>query len=180
MSQQATPSKVAQLSEVDFRKLIDDDTRGKAPASLSRQLRSAECAPRWYEALLAMQNSVDGQLAAKSAESRAAQARLQARFEEALSSKQRREIRAEIARRKAADEQWRAGALRFKSGLEDKLIEARRVLRELDDSSIVGARNRSMARVAILEDAIRRHHADFRAEDEPSDSDLALWAHLDR
>jgi hypothetical protein len=183
MSKQEAP-KVAQLSEVDFRKLVDDDTRGRAPESLSRQLRSPGCASRWYQTLLAMQNSVEGQLAANAAESRAAKARLLARLEEPMSTTQRREIRAEIATRKAADEQWRAGALRFKSGLKEKLIEARRVLREVDDpiltKRISQERNRALARVATLEDAIRHHRDDFPPDDQPSDADLNLWAQVGR
>jgi hypothetical protein len=176
-------SRVADLSESDFRKLIDEDTRGKAPASLSAQLRSPECVGRWYETLLAMQKSVEGQLAAKAAESRGAQADFRARLEQ-TPAREARAIRAEMGYRESKDETWRAGALRFKSGLEEKLIEARRLLREFDDPIVsertAEERNRALARIATLEDAIRHHRDEFPTDDQPSEIDLFLWSHIGR
>jgi hypothetical protein len=170
-------SRVVDLPEPEFRRLIDQDTRGKAPTRVSAELRQPECVPRWYQTLIGMQKSVEGQLAAKAAESRAAQADYRAQLEHTSD----RSIRVERLKRESRDESWRAGALRFKSGLEERIIEARQILREMEDplvavsDRIVEDRNRALTRVAALEAAIRRHHAEFPPDDEPSEADIELW-----
>jgi hypothetical protein len=127
---------------------------------------------------------VEGQLAAKGAEARAAQAEFRARLE--AGDDEPRRIRVEMLKREARDEAWKAGALRFKTGLEERLGEARRVLHDLDDplvnvaERITEERNRALVRVALLEQAIRRHRDTFPDEDDPSDADLELWQMVGR
>jgi hypothetical protein len=91
-----------------------------------------------------------------------------------------------MLKREARDESWKAGALRFKTGLEERLGEARRVLRDLDDplvnvaDRVVEERNRALVRVALLEDAVRRHRDGFPSDDDPSDADVELWKTVGR
>jgi hypothetical protein len=175
------PNRIIDLPQEEFRRLVDDDTRGKAPASLSAQLRAPDCAPRWYRTLRAMQQSVEGQLASKNSESDAVMLEYKAKLELLGDDDvQRALIIAEMQRRKARDKTWRAGALRFKSGLEDKLLEARQLMPDdMISERIADERNRALGLVVNLKHAIQRHHDDFPKDEEPSDSDLELWRVLE-
>lgn len=164
--------KLLAMPELDFRSIIDDDTRDKVSAELAAGLRSPQVVGRWYEALMAMQMSVEGQLAAKTAESKGRVAHLKAQGKDATL----------VQFEQAKFERWKAGAIRFKSGLEQKLLEAKRILRDANDPLIsdrtAEERNRALARVALLEDAIRRHRDAFPREDDPSDADEELWGYV--
>jgi hypothetical protein len=85
-----------------------------------------------------------------------------------------------ILKEQASFETWRAGALRVKNGLEIRLIEAKSLLEQSGDTYITDRtadeRNLALARVGVLEDAIRRHMNACLTE--PRDADEALWAYL--
>jgi hypothetical protein len=176
---------IAKLSDTDFRNVIDADIRGKlpdgspTPETWKQQLRSAECAPRWYETLSSMRLDIEGQLAAKREEARLATIRFKRQIARAPTGRDRSRAEDELDKRNESDASWRSGALRVKSGLEKKIVEARRVLRDLGDPVVTertaGERNRALARAAFLEDAIAHHKAEFPLEDEPSEADLELW-----
>lgn len=176
-------AKLAAMPEVEFRGQIDDDTRGKGSPELAAALRSEALMERWYEALLAMQSSVEGQLAAKGADSRAKVADFRRRLNGSM-GKDKDRLNELLLFEQAQSERWRAGAVRFKSGIEEKLLEARRLLRAHDNPLVTDRtaeeRNRALARISVLEDAIRKHREAFPVEDDPSDADTELWSLVSR
>lgn len=169
-----TPESLRKLSDEEFRTLVDDDTRARGTQDLADALRSRGVAVRWHDMLLSMLGSVEGQLAARQAEmsSNIAYLRAQGKFKDA-------------DRARAEGEKWRASAIRFKTGLEEKLRESTRVLRAYGvteiDERIAEERNQALARVAILEAAIRSHRDSFPLEDDdPTEDDEELWSHVPR
>lgn len=140
------------LDDEDFEDLVKDDARSRTSPEVADALRSPILARRWYLALRKMLMSVEGQLAAMTAENTAKVQRLYA-------ARQPRQAMIEQADFAA----WRANSLRFKNGVDMRLLEARELLREHD----------SLDRVAVLERAIARHRD---AADEASEADLRLWS----
>lgn len=130
-----------------FLRYVNDDIRDAADEAISRELRSPECLDRWYRALLAMKRDAETQFALDQAE----------RSEKRLEITDRDEWLEYVAVR----DRWRAGNIRFKNGVENKLDEAKHLIR---------AREK---RLAGLESAIRAHEQGMG--DQASDIDLALW-----
>lgn len=162
------------LPDDDFRDLVGEDTRGKfsgrTPAqakALSEALRSPEVMHRWYETLLSFQRSVETQLAAKGRDTKSRTATLRA---------QGSEHNATIIQ--AEHDRWAAGALRFKLGLEERILEARKLLPDEPSNPATEIINNTLAsRVALLESAIRRHRDEFNyGEEDPSIADRELWS----
>lgn len=208
--------KLDKLSDDEFRALCDADLRRKAPKStvtlrkgLSDALREPQNVERWFSVLVRMAKSVDLQLAARHQDYRGKLAELQCELErltarqaagepildpdtneplsptrgaEVITSKRMRmhNLTAEYAK-------TRAGTLRFKTGLEDGLLEARfardQLRSALYSSAIVQERNHYASRATILERAIREHRGlveDPDTEDGAAElADHQLWAALD-
>jgi len=154
-------TRVTRLSEHDFRVLVDEDVRDRAQPITAAVLRSPTVVERWYESLLASQTSVAAQLAAKEAEFLAV-------------IRPNDEVETTYQR-------WKAGAIRFKSGVDRKLIEARRLLRE-QGSLIVqpDPDQQALLRVALLEQAIRTHRYAVNTSnaEAPAEYDLELWSYV--
>lgn len=173
MAVEDTATWASRLNDVDFRAIVDDDTRGRAMQEVSEALRSPALMERWYETLLAMQNSVEGQLGAKEAESKAKRASFRSQGKEDMAQHET-----------SRHEQWRAGALRFKNGLDEKIGESRRILRANGSTLVNDKMAKELAnthrRVRQLEAAIIAHHkASEAAGKRPSDFDIALWTELE-
>jgi hypothetical protein len=163
----AVIGQLAQLSEERFRAVVDEDVRDRAPAPVHDALRSRELIQRTYDTLLTMQRSVEGQIAAKAAETKAQVRRL-------LAAK----ARAKASAVQADFDHWRAGCLRFKTGLDIELIEVRSVLRRygLYTTVLEAQRNEAARQGRLLRQAIEAHRA---AVDSPEHADEALWEVLE-
>jgi hypothetical protein len=131
---------------------------------------------RWYQALVRMKKSVEGTLAAKTADSKAQ--KLQCllktgdfgRAEPDLVGAQTIEMEYQ---------RWRAGAIRFKVGVEEKLMAVRwlrsQAAPQLIASAAVLERNIMAERVRRLEAAIRAHRDQVLRDGGPHDGDDQLW-----
>jgi hypothetical protein len=104
------------LSDIDdgsFARIVDEDVRGKASAEDHAGLRVPAVVPRWLRQLRKMELSVSGTLEARDADHEVA------RIEAILGGDERRalELRRDHLR-------WRAGAVRFRTGVRETLLEA--------------------------------------------------------
>lgn len=163
---------IAALSEEDFRSLVDRDLRREDTEDEAAALRSPELVHRWFTVLVAMSKSVDGQLAAKRQDFEAQKARLKGEFvhAEGLLAEARhgrepeaiyaaenkiRRLRQEWAQMTERYARSRAATLRFRSGLEETIVEARlfrdQIRDVLYDSVVTEERDRLAARVRELE-----------------------------
>jgi hypothetical protein len=126
------------MSEVDrllaldlssFRVIVDRDLRRDASAAEAAALRTPELADKWVTALTAISKSVDGQLGARRADYLAARARFSKSMSEAdyLESRKLQRSWAEVTESYA---KARGATLRFKSGLEEALVEASYIARQ--------------------------------------------------
>jgi hypothetical protein len=141
------------FSDEEFRAVVDADVRGKSEEDIQHALRSdPHLIRRWYDTLLSMKASVEGQLSAKAAEAKAE------KLESLVADKRRDGLVAQ-----ASYERWRSGALRFRSGLESTILEARR---HLDDHEA------EVFRTAIL--AHRNHNCGPECDD-TCIADARLW-----
>jgi hypothetical protein len=139
----------------DFRVVCEEDIkladRGEMDELTFDALREPPVIQRFYSMLSQMQKSVEGQLAAGRAEMKSRTAKMRLRNATA----------AEYQEAVAKHENWRAGALRFKTGCEQRMAEIAGLLREADMAffadRVKEERNDALARVKALEDAIRTH-----------------------
>lgn len=182
------------LSDHAFRAIVDADLRRQASEEDAAALRTPELADRWFTALARMAKSVEGQLAAREEDHRGARAqyekaRLRAGGPVRCDSCGRSGADPEDPALRQVEERWlktcedysrtRSKSLRFKSGLEEWLLEARSVRDTARDALYVSVvteeRNRALARVQELEAAIHKHEANVYDPDDPADDDLELW-----
>lgn len=178
------------LDHMSFRKEVDRDLRpldqdaspGQAEKWKARHaaLRSPACVDRWFMALSQMSKSVDGQLAAKADDYEAKRAEIRGQLVGATGP-QEKGLRRSLETLKSEYSRARANTLRFKTGLDEALIEARSlrdsVRDRLYDSVVAEERNFYARRVTALQDAIRAHQDAFTEGDiDPEPHDLHLWA----
>lgn len=159
------------LSDDAFRRIVDEDIRGRSTPEIATDLRDKPVIMRWYRTLVTIRESVDLQLA--NAENELARARMSA------------ETEGERIQLQLDHDSWRSKVNRFSSGLEARLFEARDRIQQYGDPSVlavdavIAERNQLKARVEILEQAIRTHRDSVESDPdglEPDESDLALWA----
>jgi hypothetical protein len=165
------------MDEDDFRDLVDRDLRRKNTAEEAEALRSPALVDRWYTVLVAMGKSVEGQLSAKRQDLDAQKAKLKQQFfeldaqlEEARrrhdkqwvrdTEEKSRKLRSEWASATERFAKERAATLRFKSGLDETLIEAKlyrdKIRDRLYEHVIAEERNRLATRVRHLESALKQ------------------------
>jgi hypothetical protein len=164
-----TQADLAHLDDEEFRRLVDADTRGKAPDDVASGLRSPECVERWLMELQRIHTSVIGQLTVRANE-------YQGRRAQAGDSDVS-DLRAEYFLK-------RASTLRFKSGLESTIAEAlflRDAFRAKPHEAIlIDERNTFAKRAARMAEAIAAHRRALEDDDiEPGSADEALWSVLD-
>lgn len=181
-----------EMSDKEFRDIVDQDlrkdssnkrARAELPEGVSAALRDSRVASRWLTHLSQMQRTVEGTLAAREAESESKRADLRRAVIEAEDNLEpTAHLRAKLEEEKKNYLYTRAGTLRFKSGLEEVLLEARAIVEKHDveayRSQVFKERNAYASRVEELEEAIREHKRSFYDEEddlEPSDTDLKLW-----
>ncbi|HVL38511.1 MAG TPA: hypothetical protein VM328_03875, partial [Fimbriimonadaceae bacterium] len=162
------------LDDDEFRRVVDRDVRAPDPARQVAALRHPAVVDRWRRCLTASKISVESQLAAKASELRAEAARAKA-----SGSFDKKAYHEMVARY----EDWRAGALRFKSGMEIRLTEARHLWTELEmvsnlkkEHSLLKERVvRLETELAVAKAAIRNHREvafEDGVEPEPIDEKL--------
>jgi hypothetical protein len=167
------------LPEDEFRDIVDADLRRRARRDDAEALRSPELVDRWFAALTAMAKSVEGQLAAREEDFRSRTAAVKAEMGLAVNDEQVADLRVKLHMMQADYSRGRSGTLRFKSGLEEWIIEAR-YLRDnqrgrMYDSIVAEERNHALARVRELEAAIQEHRDNFGPDDDVTPEDEKLW-----
>lgn len=178
------------LDPTSFKTEVNADLRPEAHGAQSRirheALRSPAVVDRWFTTLSQIAKSVDGQLAAKIEDNQATKAALRAEIigleEGGLTEdgKSLKDLQRDLEVLASKYARARAGTLRFKTGLDETLIEARALrdsLRDrLYDTVVADERNRYAARVKVLEEGIAAHQqaADLAGLD-PEAHDEMLW-----
>lgn len=174
------------LDYEDFREEVNEDVRPHTSERYRRAaLRSPELVDRWFAALSQMSKSVDGQLAARTEDYEANKAVFKRQLSTARTAADRAKATSEWASQKESAHRSRAGTLRFKTGVDEALIEARylrdTVRDSMYDTVVAEERNRYAARSTALFDAIVAHRQAMDDEDiEPGDHDERLWEAVER
>ena len=168
----------ANLRDLDaeqFDAIVNADVRGTLDADTQKKLREPENAERWYSTLVHLKRNVEAQFASNAADRVAKQAECLTRGEKG---------RVEYLHFLAGQERWRAGALRFLHGLEDKISEARihrsALHSEQHASTALLQRDMLMRELIDLRSGIIQHRKSVLADDdEEGDPDDALWSLVD-
>lgn len=200
----SSPEALLALSDDEFVELVNNIIRRKSDnykgkhtteflARAYKALQAPEVAPRWYMVLSRMAKSVDGQLAAREADFTSNRAGLRAQLADAqfdLKEAQDRGDPLSPYRKVVADlhvaiqeltkdyGRQRGSTLRFKSGLDTNLIEARHAyemtLHGTMSSIAAKERDHALQRVRDLEAAIRKHQDSLDVVD-ATEIDEELW-----
>ncbi len=164
------------LSDDAFNSMVNQDVRGTLNSELSQLLRDPAIADRWYETLVSLKRSVEAQLSANRAEQVQKQSEFLGRGPQAKML---------WLQTKATTEKWRAGAVRFKNGVEDRMAEARRnrdkLRLGLHVSVVINERDVAFREVKRLRSMIlshRDHECDENCEPNCA-ADDSLWNLLD-
>lgn len=163
----ATDVPLLAIPDDEFRALVAEalkvgntDYRGDLDHTVVDQLKSPEVVDRTYLALVAMKKNVEGQLAAKKADY--------------IKDRSRHTDPHEIREVEREYQTWRAGALRFKSGVEEFMVSIRGKRDRPEDSYYLA--------YETLRQAILLHKASVQAaleNDEDTNADEILWATVD-
>lgn len=194
--ERATPDELADLSESDFKAVVDADLRRRVrpeglPAEVAAALRSPQHVERWCAALERICQSVEGQIVAAAddydaqltaAEVEIARLRRQDAGEDRVQSviDSTNTLRTEYHSKKAARE-------RFLTGVNEHLVMATS-LRDQQRATSTGAlatdeRTHLLDRIDQLERTIDAHRTAVMADcgdgEEPHPYEEALWAVLE-
>jgi hypothetical protein len=173
-------TELLKMDDTSFRELVDAEVRGRASPELTASLRSPEIAERWYQQLLVMKKSVESTLAAKTAEDKEQRLVLLDAADSVSDPDQAADLRRRANQSRAQYLKWRAGALRFRAGVEERLAEAawrRRLAGSVNPAALLEERNQLLGRLGMLTEAIQAHRdsmADVASED-IDDADRELW-----
>lgn len=179
------------LSPDAFKAEVDSDVKPFIHANMDQgiwdarraALRSPALVDRWFASLSQTLKSVEGQLATQTEDYDAARADIKKALiaAEADGNTARvKDLRIQAEQVKAEHARARAKTLRFKTGLDEMLIQARSlrdaVRDRLYDSVVAEERNRYAARITELTDAILEHRqAHIEADIDPEVHDQHLW-----
>lgn len=202
------PDHLADLPDDDFRAVVEADLRRRAPRNtnplrddLVAALRTPALAIRWHATLARMQKSVDGQLGAREGDFRAEQARLEAEALQVAQTCQRptsgdhlapdeverhlAALRMQQSSLRADYQRTRASTLRFKTGLDDAMLEARylrdEALHERFGDVVAAERDHLATCCRRLCGAIESHRTAVLNDlggDDADEIDTELWAAL--
>lgn len=167
------------MSREEFADLVDQEVRGRASGALSQGLRAPEVADRWYQQLVTMKKSAESQLAAKAAEDKQQRITLLLAAEDTASPEQARDLRRRADEARAQFLKWRAGVLRFRSGVEERVAEAswcRRMSTSLIPAALIDERNQLLQQVSTLTEAIVTHRQSIGDLEDVDEADDVLWA----
>lgn len=149
------------MNKDEFHALVNDDIRGKAPDHMSQALRDPEVVERWYNALVSIKRNMETQLANDRFK------RIEKKLELMKLGNAGQMLWLEFVRER---EEWKAGAIRFKNGVEDKISEAKIILR----NSVNIERDILIRRLAELRLEVKEHMESFK-DDEADERDIKLW-----
>lgn len=161
------------MPQKQFQKeIVEPDLRGQLDDRTAVALRTPKVVDRWAATLVWMNRKNDGVLASRKSQIAAKRAELLAQ-----GAKGREAWLAESA----TYEQSRVSTLRFKDTLEGALREARDLQLRYSTPGYVASREGRRARQDLDDvlELVRQHRDTFPEDDEPSDTDRALWALLD-
>lgn len=164
----AVPVDLLSLDDERFRSIVDSAVRGNVSKETMAQLKTPEVANRCYMALVTMKKNVEGQLAAKRADY----------------NRQRVQFRKNPNKLREAEERWltwRGGALRFKTGVEELMVEIRGK-RSPSDWALRAERNEVVIAYENLRQAIaahRDHVCTAECDEKECVADVTLWSVLD-
>jgi hypothetical protein len=149
--------------------------------------RDPQLTERWYTLLLRMACSVDGQLAAMHEDNEAKKASLRSQIADAAHNRDDRRSRTlarQWEKQKEGFSTSRAKLLRFKTGLDEWVIEARMLYDSTRNSMyeqiVAEERNHWAAETSRLRSAIREHQQAILDDDgvDASPADEKLWEAL--
>lgn len=175
------PSALLDLTERDFYNIVDRDVRGRLESGLARKLRDPLVIERWYQTLLRMKKTVEGTIAAKKAETRGQRIELDVFGSTTVDGVEQSfdDPQLEIARIHSEFLKWKAGSIRFKVGVEERLTEVswrrKLVVSQLILSVAQVERNEFAAEVMRLRKAIEQHRSEIDRDD-ATEQDEALWS----
>jgi plasmid maintenance system antidote protein VapI len=162
---------LSKVGAEEFEAAVNADVRGTASIDTQMALRQPECLDRWHDMLLHLKRNVEAQLTSNRASLLAEQAERLAAGDTIGWIKS-----------KAESEQWRQRSIRFKNGVEERLREAKRLRNGRGESmvtSITRDRDKAIAKLVTLEEAISAHKAAVLADAEDPDTiDDRLWSVL--
>jgi hypothetical protein len=108
-----TAQRLLRLKDDAFRTQVDAELKGHAGDFVATALRSDAVRPRWILHLRRLLNAANGTIEARDAEAEADRLDAVANGDETLATDiERRHLR------------WRAGAVRFRTGVQERLLEA--------------------------------------------------------
>ncbi len=128
----STPQELLAMTADEFHAVVNLDLRKGTDDDTWEALRSPEVFDRWWGALIGMSKSIDGQLGARREEYLSAQADLREQMRVAVAAGDAdKQATVESRANKVSKDyhRGRAGSLRFKSGLEEWLTEAKTIER---------------------------------------------------
>jgi hypothetical protein len=185
-------SELLKMDDEDFRNIVDADLRDfDHSGKWALGLRSPAVVERWHATLTAMLKSVEGQLAAREADWTSTKARLskerievesdgglmESEFQQKMTA-----LDLEFETEREKHFKTKAGTMRFKTGLEEWLVEAGRIRDSITDklyeSVVSRERNYYAERARALEDGITQHQKMVQASSVPSEADEKLWSLL--
>lgn len=152
----ATPDEEFRVLVAEALKVGNHDYSGPLTPEVVDALKSPEVVNRTYLTLIAMKKNVEGQLAAK----RADYVRERSRLHDGPN----------LRAKEQEYHSWRAGALRFKSGVEEFMVSVRGKRERPDDNYYLA--------YETLRQAILTHKSAVLLaleHDEDTDADEALW-----
>jgi hypothetical protein len=148
------------INSENFREVVEAEIRGEVSQAQAKWLREPQNVERWYWDLIAVKKNIESQLGSRKAYLLASKG---------LSDEQLKEKKQDFYL-------WKAKILRFKSGTEERIIEARQLRRTswLREDVILEERNAALETVSILRSAIYAHQQANRNMD-PTSADQKLW-----
>jgi hypothetical protein len=165
-----TPQELLGLPNEAFDELVNEDIRGTSSTDVWEALRHKEVARRWYNALVSMKRESERQLANYKNDRVVKQV-------QCLQNPNRDKGKQEYQEWVASKAKWRNGVLRFKTGVEEKIAEAKTYLRLYTASQMTNQERAELTQLLnTYRSAIKEHKAEVLVDSDPSDADEKLWS----
>lgn len=178
------------LNEDEFNEVVNNDVRDTATRAQSKALRTPEMSGRWLNALHSLKRSVESQFVSARAE-RAVKASEFARSKTGKISIVTGQGKGDSVTQQMTElefaawqEKWRSGAVRFLSGVEDCIVEAKDIRNDIRTEEKVTLL--LIERDVLFKDLLKLRtgimtHRETVSEDEDAsaEADENLWALVD-
>lgn len=180
----ATVRSLVEFSNDDFQDVVDGEVRRVGGRYLKSLLANPVNIDRWHLSLVQMKKNVESQMGARADDVRMLLLDITnpelADDETGLTPEKVRDLRIERHRAANADFiKWRAGAKRFKLGVEERLLEIRKIHLVNGDFRASEATAANYMLQTLVE-GIKAHRAQLLADADPDigDADTDLWSLL--